>query len=418
MAATALDPGDARATLASPAPPAAAGGARHRLDAVDLLRGFVIAVMVLDHVRDYFNDVALVFSPTDLARTTPAYFATRWVTHLCAPTFAFLAGVGAYLQRERARARGEPLGGVARYLLTRGLWLVVLEVTVVGFALDFTFPFAFLQIIWAIGVGFVTLAALVRLPPAAALLLGAATVVGHQALAAALPPDAAALRFWLSLGPLPGPFAKVPGFVAYPALPWAGIVWLGYGLGRLFTRADAERRRAQLLLGLGMLALFAALRLANGYGDPRPWAPHPRGPVYTLLAFLDVSKYPPSLDFVLATLGVSLPLGLALERLRGPVGGRLARVLLAFGRTPMFTYLVHLFAVHGLALLLGVALGFPAASFVGFLSDPTRLTRAGWGIALDATYVVWLAILALLYPLSRWYMGYRARSARWWVRYV
>lgn len=401
----------------APRPPADVARPAHRLDAVDLLRGLVIALMVLDHVRDYLSNVALVFVPTDLTRTTPALFATRWVTHLCAPTFAFLAGAGAYLQRARARERGEPLGGVARFLLTRGLWLVALEVTVVSFALDFTWPFAFLQIIWAIGAGFVTLAALLWLPPALVLALGAAVVAGHGTLASVVAPTSA-WRFWLLPGPLPGPLAGVPGFVAYPALPWVGILWLGYGLGPVLTQPDARRRRAVLLLAGGFLAAFVVLRLPNLYGEPAAWSPQPRGAAYTALSLINVSKYPPSLQFVLLTLGVSLPLGVLLEGLRGGLGGLVRRVLLAYGRTPMFTYLVHLFLVHGSAMLIGVALGFRASDFVGFISDPRRLQRAGWGIELSAVYLVWLLVLAALFPLSRWYGAYRARSGRWWVRYL
>jgi uncharacterized membrane protein len=255
------------------------------------------------------------------------------------------------------------------------------------------------------------------------LALGAAAVAGHEALATAVAPPAmgapaSGWRFWLALGPLPAPFSKVPGFVAYPALPWVGILWLGYGLGGVWTRPDAARRRAILGLAALFLALFLALRLTSSYGEPQPWSSQARGPAYTALSVLNVSKYPPSLQFVLLMLGVSLPLGLGLEQLRGRVGGAVARVLLAYGRTPMFTYLVHLFMVHGLAMLVGVAMGFRASDFVGFLSDSSRLAKAGWGIPLPAVYAVWLLVLAALYPLSRWYGAYRARSGKRWLRYL
>jgi uncharacterized membrane protein len=195
------------------------------------------------------------------------------------------------------------------------------------------------------------------------------------------------------------------------------VLCLGYGLGPLFTRPEPARRRALLTLSAGALVLFALLRAANGYGDPAPWTRQPSG-VLTALSFFKVSKYPPSLLFVLVTLGVSLPIGLALERLGGAVGGVLERVLLAFGRTPLFTYLVHVYLVHGLALATGVAVGVPAAAFTHFLSDTSRLRAAGWGLGLGGVYGVWLVVLALLYPAARWYAALKQRRRAWWMRYL
>ena len=394
--------------------PDAGAVAPRRLESIDLLRGLVIALMVLDHVREYFSFDALQFEATDLARTTPALFATRWVTHLCAPTFVFLAGASAYLQRagEPDRAR------VARFLVTRGLWLIALELTVVVFGFHFGYPFFFFQVIWAIGLGLVLLAPLLWLPPAAVLTLGALIVAGHDALGPVNASDLGVLgpawRLLMEPGPAPG---GLPGFVAYPALPWFGVLCLGYGMGAVFTRPDAERRRTLLAVGAGALAVFAALRLANGYGDPAPWAPQASG-VFTALSFLKVSKYPPSLLFVLVTLGLSLPIGVALEQLRGSVGGPVARVLLAFGRTPMFTYLVHVYLVHALALAAGVAAGVPASAFTSFLDGPDRLRAAGWGVGLPAVYAIWLLVVAGLYPVSRWYAGLKQRRRAWWMRYL
>jgi uncharacterized membrane protein len=396
-----------------PAPPNAGTTLRRtptRLELIDRLRGLVIALMVLDHVREYFSADALRFEATDLARTTAALFATRWVTHLCAPTFVFLAGAGADLQRAGDADRGR----VARFLATRGLWLIVLELTAISFAIDFGWPFLFFQVIWAIGLGMVLLAALVWAPPAAVLALGVVIVAGHELLA---PIDAAGLgalapawRLLLEPGPLPAP---LPGAVAYPALPWFGVMCLGYGLGPLFRRPEPERRRAILSFGIGLLALFAVLRALNGYGDPAPWARQPTA-LFTALSFFKVSKYPPSLDFVLVTLGVALPIGLALEHGRGLVG----RVLLAFGRTPLFTYLVHIYLVHGLALAAGVAAGMPARPFLRVLSDPGRLAAAGGGVGLPAVYAVWLLVVAMLYPAARWYAALKARHPGWWLRYL
>jgi uncharacterized membrane protein len=380
-----------------------------RLDSIDMLRGLVIALMMLDHVRDFWSVDAFQFSPTDLSKTTTALFLTRWITYLCAPTFVFLAGVSVYLQRSNGRSKRE----VARALCLRGAWLILLELTLVGFGFDFGL-YPFFQVIWAIGLGMLLLAALLWVPPAAVLALGAVIVAGHNALDAV---DATQMGAWA----LPwrllmalGPATPLPGFVAYPALPWFGIMALGYGLGPVYLRPDGERRRLLAALGAGALVLFAALRLAHGYGDQAPWGAQPRGALFTALSFINVSKYPPSLQYALLTLGVSLLLGLALERLRGP----LARVLLAFGRTPMLTYLVHVYVVHGGALLFGLAMGLPASAFANFFEGTDALKAAHWGVSLPAVYVIWLLVLALLYPLSRAYARLRRTRRAWWMSYI
>lgn len=380
-----------------------------RLDSIDALRGLVIALMVLDHVRDFWSADAFQFQPTDLTKTTPLLFLTRWVTYLCAPTFVFLAGVSVFLQRANARSRRD----VARSLVLRGAWLIVLELTLVGVGFDFGF-YPFFQVIWAIGLGMMLLAALLWVPPAAVLTLGAVIVAGHNAFDSV---DAGRLGAWA----LPwrllmalGPTTPLKGFVAYPALPWFGMMAAGYGLGPVFLRPDAERRRALAALSAGALVLFAALRLTHGYGDQAPWGAQPRGAVYTALSFINVSKYPPSLQYALLTLGVALPLGLALERVRGPV----SRVLLAFGRTPMLTYLVHVYLVHGGALLVGLAMGLPARAFANFFEGTDALKAAHWGVSLPVVYLVWLLVLALLYPMSRAYARLRRERRAWWMSYI
>ncbi len=380
-----------------------------RLESIDLLRGLVLVLMVLDHVREYFSADALIFSPTDLARTTPLLFATRWVTHLCAPTFVFLAGVSAFLQRTNGRSRRE----VAAFLCTRGLWLIVLELTLVSFGFDFGAPFFFFQVIWAIGLGMVLLAPLLWLPPAAVLALGAVVVAGHDALASVRATDFGAGALVWRLLAAPGPATPLPGLVAYPALPWFGILCVGYGLGAVFVRPDAQRRRQVAAFAVAALALFAVLRLRHGYGDPAPWSAQSRG-VFTALSFLNVSKYPPSLQYTLLTLGVSLLLSLALERVRGLV----RRMLLAFGRTPMLTYLVHVYVVHGLALLVGLTVGLPAGAFANFLAGTDQLKAAHWGFGLATVYGVWLFVVALLYPMSRAYAALRRRRRAWWMSYI
>ncbi|MBB4083966.1 DUF1624 domain-containing protein [Brevundimonas lenta] len=391
-------------------PAAAAGGVTRagaaRIDSIDMLRGLVIVLMVLDHVRDFFHRTAFTADPLALDSGDPALFMTRWVTHLCAPTFVFLAGVSVWLQRANGKSRPE----LTRFLLTRGVWLIVLELTVVAWGFNFGTG-VFLQVIWAIGASMLAMAALIWLPRAALLALGVALVAGHQLLAPIDPPDlgvmAPAWNASFEFGPGLG------GFVAYPFAPWLGVMLLGYGLGGLFQLPGRERTRAVLLLAGGMLLLFVVVRALNQYGDPRAWTVQAE-PLWTFLSFIDVSKYPPSLDYVLVTLGVSLALLPLLDRLKGPP----ATVLLTFGRTPLFTYVLHVYVAHLLALAVGVAMGVPASAFFNMLGDPSRLIAAGWGFGLPEVYLAWLVTLALLWPLSRWFEGVKQRRRDWWLGYL
>ncbi|WP_369058327.1 heparan-alpha-glucosaminide N-acetyltransferase domain-containing protein [Caulobacter sp. 73W] len=378
-----------------------------RLDVIDLLRGLVIILMVLDHARDYFHAQAFIYDPVDPVKSNLAVFGTRWITHLCAPTFVLLSGVSAYLQR----VNGKRPATLSRFLLTRGLWLVFLEVAVVSLGFNFG-PVLFMQVIWAIGASMVLLAALTWAPPLAVGALGAAIIIGHPALAGI---DAADLGQWGLLWGFMMELTLIPnlGFVAYPLLPWAGVMFLGYGLGGLFLKPTDERRRTTLFLALGMLAAFVLLRAPNLYGDPAPWSGQADA-ARTAMSFLNVTKYPPSLLYVLATLGVSLLLSLALERLKGFP----AKVLLAFGRTPLFTYVLHLYILHLSALAIAAAMGFDPMIMVNFVVDPSRAVKAGWGFSLAGAYVAWALTLAALYPLSAWFAGVKRRRRDWWLSYL
>lgn len=376
-----------------------------RIDGIDALRGLVIVLMVLDHVRDFFHRTAFTADPLAIEGGDPALFMTRWITHLCAPTFVFLAGVSVWLQK----ANGKSNGALSRFLVTRGLWLIVLELSLVTVGFNFGW-FPFLQVIWAIGASMIVLAALVWLPTRVVLALGVLIVVGHEALAPVDPPHLGAAGPLWRLGMEFGP-APFPGFVAYPVVQWLGVMLIGYGLGGLFVRPD--RTRAVLLLSAGLLAAFVVLRLVNGYGDPQPWAAQD-DPLWTALSFINVSKYPPSLDYVLVTLGVSLSLLPLLERLWRPAQG----ALLTFGRTPLFTYLAHVWLAHLLALAVGVMIGVPASAFFNMLGDPSRLIAAGWGFGLPGVYGFWLLTLVLLYPAARWFEGVKRRRRDWWLGYL
>ena len=380
-----------------------------RLAFIDALRGLILCLMVLDHTREFFHWGAYHYDPLDLDKTSVIVYLTRWVTHLCTPTFVFLSGVSIYLQKDK----GKSGWALSRFLLTRGLWLVVLELTVLDFGWNFAEPLVFLQVFWAIGISMMIMAGLVWLPRNAVLALGVIIVAGHNLLDGV---DAQALSggaqvFW-RLMMQPGGLGAVPGFIAYPALPWLGIMCLGYGLAPLLA-LEKNRIRTILMLAVGMLVLFAVLRGFNLYGNGRLWDT-PAHPDLTLLAVLDVTKYPPSLDYALVTLGITLLLALGLERL--PAG--MLKPFLSFGRTPLFTYILHLYILHTLAIIIGSLRGVPAADFCNFLGDGQRLANASWGLPLWGVYIVWLCVLAGLYPLSSWYAGYRARHRYWWTSYL
>ncbi|MFO0956000.1 MAG: heparan-alpha-glucosaminide N-acetyltransferase domain-containing protein [Isosphaeraceae bacterium] len=373
-----------------------------RIGSVDLLRGLIMMIMALDHTRDFFTNVR--FSPTDLGQTTPLLFFTRWITHFCAPTFVFLAGASAFLYGARGRSRGE----ISLFLLTRGLWLIVLEVTVVRFGLFFnlTYEVTVFQVIWAIGVSMVVLSALAFLPRWAILGIGLAMILGHN-LADGIRAD--------TLGALE-PLWKIlhqqdairlgPGrilFVAYPLIPWIGVMAAGYGFGPLLLDPDTGRRHRRLLaIGLGLTAAFAALRYSNLYGDPQPWGPR-ETPLSTLMSFLNTTKYPPSLCYLLMTLGPSIAALPMLESLRGPAAG----IPLTFGRVPLFFYILHFYLIHILAGVAAVAkYGLQGALDVA--KGPFNLPQ-DYGYSLGINYLVWAGVLAALYPACRWFARYKAR---------
>lgn len=384
------------------APPAS-----RRLLSIDLLRGLVIVAMVLDHVRDFFVD-PLGPDPTDMAQSNPALFATRWITHLCAPTFVLLAGTSAYLQMRGGKSRGD----LSLFLVKRGFWLLFLEVTLVGFGFNFGLSLL-LQVIWTIGVGFLGLALAIWLPRPAVMGLGLAIIAGSQALAPLRPDQPGLAKALWTLALEPGRIGLLPGYVSYPALPWFGVLCVGYAIGPVFSMEPGRRRRLLLMGAAGAAVTFVVLRLANGYGDPSPWSVQ-GDPAMTVASFMNVTKYPPSLDYLLATLAVSMTLLVVMEH----VGGRIAQVLLDFGRTPLFTYVLHIYAAHLLALGVGVAMGIPPGAFFDYRVDPGRAAEAGWGFGLPGVYLAWVATLLAIYPAVRWFAGVKRRRRDWWLSYL
>ncbi|WP_292062362.1 DUF1624 domain-containing protein [Brevundimonas sp. UBA7664] len=399
------------APLASPAAGGVTRSGAVRIDGIDALRGLVIVLMVLDHVRDFFHATAFTADPMALDSGDPALFMTRWVTHLCAPIFVFLAGLSVWLQR----ANGKSPGDLSRFLLTRGLWLIVLEFTLIGIGFNFGW-WIFAQVIWAIGFGMIALAGLHRLPRMLVLALGVAILVAHPALNLIQPASFGPLEpVWRMLA-VRGPMPTEAGLllVVYPAIQWSGLLLLGYGLAGFLTDAGGLRRARVMAFAAGFLALFALGRGLNLPGfDPFPWTMQ-EGPLWSTFSFISANKYPPSPAYVLLMIGLAFVLLLALDRLKGPV----LRPLLAFGRTPLFTYLLHIWIAHTLAVLVGMAVGVPPSAFLDTITDPSRLIEAGWGFSLGWVYAAWAAVLVILYPLSRWFEALKRRRRDWWLGYL
>jgi uncharacterized membrane protein len=414
---------------------------RARVDSVDLLRGIVMVIMMLDHTRDFVHrDVLAGLDPTDLSRTNVILFFTRWITHYCAPVFVFLAGTGAYFQFSRGKSKKD----LARFLVTRGLWLIVLEFTVVRFAVMFNLDYRFLggaQVIWVIGVSMVVLAGLIHLPLKAIAAFGVAMIFLHNLLdrfkvegwrgpESAVP--SAAEKLWIILHQ---PFEAFPVvsfpspvvFVLYPLIPWVGVMAAGYAFGALYQLDAGRRRRLLIRLGSAATVLFIILRFINVYGDPSRWSRQDTF-AFTVLSFLNTTKYPPSLLFLLMTLGPAL-FALAWFEARGTdaadrrssarrsFADRVRDFFVTFGRVPLFFYILQWFTAHLISVGVHLAAGKP----VGWMFDSSVLLSGpppGMGFSLWVVYACWIAGVLLLYPLCKWFAGVKARRRDWWLSYL
>jgi uncharacterized membrane protein len=397
--------------------------ARQRVDSIDLLRGLVMVIMMLDHVRDYFHYATYQFDPTNLEKTTAALFMTRWITHFCAPVFFFLAGTGAYLRRSRGATTSE----ISRFLASRGLWLIVLELTVIRFLItgDLIPNGVFVgQTIWALGWSMIALSVLVYLPLGVIGAIGGVMVLIHNAFDGLKIPPCAPGTPQCSAGDLLAHVLHVQGplqlwpkgavFLAlYPLIPWIGVMALGYVFGRLYTMDPLERRKILLRLGLGLTALFVALRATNLYGDLNRWSVQPR-PGFTVLSFLNLTKYPPSLLYLCMTIGPAILLLAFMEReQRSAIG----RALVTYGRVPMLFYVLQWVWAHGLAFPAFALAGKPTAALFIFHNNPPEvLARAGFSLAV--VYVVWIVGVFALYPICKWYADVKRRRNDWWLGYL
>jgi len=400
--------------------------ARQRIDSIDLLRGIVMVIMMLDHTRDFVHKAGFFFDPTDLTQTSTLLFLTRWITHYCAPVFVFLAGTGAFLQFSRGKSKKE----LSKFLITRGLWLIVLEITLVRLGASFSFDYrflAFLQVIWAIGVSMIVLAALVHLPVKVIGGFGLAMIALHNLLdrftvtswqGPGTPVPSVGAKLWILLHQQGGyPVAGWPSpfvFVVYPLIPWIGVMAAGYAFGTLYQMDKQRRQKLLLTVGGVAVGLFVLLRAVDKYGDPAKWHSQ-KTAIFTVLSFVNTTKYPPSLLFLLMTLGPAI-MALALFELmnRGVIG----RFFITFGRVPLFFYLLQWPTAHAISVLLHVVFRKPVAwlfmSPIQLFSNPPQ----GQGFDLWVVYLSWIAGVALLYPLCRWFASVKARRRDWWLSYL
>lgn len=373
------------------------------MQALDAVRGLVMVLMALDHTRDFFSPTAV--RPEDLTQASAPLFLTRWVTHFCAPTFIFLSGCSVYLFAQKRQNRA----AVSRFLLTRGLWLILLEIGLLPFILTWSHDLLLLLVIWAIGAGLVVLAALIWLPRGLLVGLTLVILLGHNLLPTVAPVTAANAGWALLCnGPFVLPVLGKPVLVAYSVGPWLGVLLAGCLLGPWFALPLPQRNRRVRLAGAGLLGLVVVLRAANWYGDPTPWSAQPQALLHSLLSFLNVTKSPPSLLFVSLTLGVAL---LAIS-LAETATGWLVRVLRTFGQVPFFYYLLHFMLVSGTAwawtrLAYGQAINLAFAAATEW--------PAAYVPSLSRAYLVWALVVLALYAPCRWYQGFKQRQTYWWL---
>lgn len=391
---------------------------KNRIYSIDIVRGLIMVIMALDHVRNFFHDDALLHNPLDLQTTTPFLFFTRWITHFCAPVFVFLAGISAYLAGLNRSKKS-----LSYFLMKRGVWLILVEIFIITLGTTFN-PFynvIVLQVIWAIGISMFLLGFLIwlRIPYLALFVTGILIVAGHNLL-----DNAESIRHhevgfaWdlIHAGHLKmyEIFKGHSILISYAFLPWTGIMILGFCIGKLYDPQynAAKRKRALFTTGFALVALFVLLRLINSYGDPMKWIPQ-KSSLYTFLSFMNVTKYPPSLMYTSITIGPALILLALIENTRN----RFSLSIRVFGQVPFFYYVLHFYFIHFLTTI--------AFFFCGYGADDIVTTGSRYffrppqfGFPLWAVYIIWIGLILSLYPLCRWYKNYKASHFQWWLSYL
>lgn len=389
---------------------------KQRIQSIDILRGVIMLIMAIDHTRDYFHLAGATSDPTNLATTTPLLFFTRWITHFCAPTFVFLSGLSAYLAGTR-RTKSE----LSSFLIKRGIWLLFVEVAIITLALTLN-PFynvIGLQVIWAIGLSMILLGLMVRLPLRVIGAIGIIIIIGHDMLNnLKLTPNSAEdvlMKLFFTARGTVLPLDKTHiVFALYAVIPWTGVMLLGYAFGSLYqAKYKPENRKVMLLICSAlMFLLFLALRLANIYGDPAPWSVHQTG-VYTFLSFINVSKYPPSLDYCLLTLSVAL---LVLAFTENAMG-KLAGFFKVYGSVPFFYYVCHFYLIRILTMIVFFVQGYKTSQ-IETPNAPFLFTPPGFGFSLGWVYLIWLCIILSLYYPCKWFSNYKKTHKQWWLSYL
>ncbi len=391
-----------------------------RIESIDILRGIVMVIMALDHTRDFFHVTAWTDDPLNLQTTTPALFFTRLITHFCAPIFVFLSGTSIFLQSQRKTSNE-----LFKFLIIRGLWLIFMEVTFVTFAIafDIYFQLIVLQVIWAIGISMIIMAFLLKTSYRFILIIGLVIVLGHNLLdILEAAPDFKG-GFWWDIshhGSFSAMYPISEGHtlvLMYPFLPWLGLMLLGYCFGMFFTNKYIQSQRKNLFIkiGLGMLAFFIVLRASNLYGDPFPWTQQDTA-IKTMLSFLKINKYPPSLLYMSLTIGMAILALAFLEKIKNGF----AAFFRTFGRVAFFYYLIHWFVLHSLVLLYFLANGHNQKMADELLQTvPQKYVVPADGLSLPSVYLIWIAVIIALFPLCKWYDKYKTtHPEKWWLSYL
>lgn len=384
-----------------------------RILSIDFVRGLVMIIMALDHVRDLIHIHSVIQSPTDLSTTTPVLFFTRWITYLCAPIFVFLAGTSAYL----SSSMNADIKSYRRFLFQRGVWLILLEFIVVNFGLYFDLGYhtILFEVIASTGLGFIMLGFILKLPAKTIGIIGVAILFSHN-LAALIPlSDTSIIKQVLMPFFAPGAFSigSRTVIMGYPPIPWLGIMLLGFGAGKIFQWGIIQRKRLWLNLGLASILLFLIIRFINIYGDSAPWSVQ-KNPALTILSFLNVSKYPPSLVFCLVTLGIMFLIFAYADGIKN----KFIELVSVYGRVPLFYFLIHFYFIHIILIVIILVQGFDWSSLDFTSGQFGRPKGVESGLSLIGVYLVWIAVVIILYLPCYWYGKFKRVHTNWWLKYL
>jgi uncharacterized membrane protein len=389
---------------------------KKRIESIDILRGLVMLIMAIDHTRDFFHQTAFTDDPLNLSTTTPQLFLTRWITHFCAPTFVFLSGTSAFLAGQRKTKK--ELSG---FLIKRGIWLVLVEIVIMNFALTFNplYNIIFLQVIWAIGWSMILLGLFVRTSTKLIAAVGIILVFGHNIIDyMQLPKEGTAHVLWSMFFTARGsvvPYAETRLLIfTYAILPWTGVLFLGYCFGTVYKKIDDEikRRKVMLSIGFATVLFFIVVRFINLYGDPAHWSVQ-KNSLYTFFSFINTTKYPPSLCYITMTIGPALIFLSSMET----VTNKATNILSTYGRVPFFYFVLHFYLIHIICVVFFFATGHTSKDIVD-ANVPFLFRPQNFGFGLPVVYAIWLFVVLVLYKPCKWFDQYRRTHTQWWLSYL